>query len=172
MSDSDVRITPRWLFDLLREFAADRYVFDVCTEPNNPLGAESFAFEGGLEIQWRCLNWCNWCNPPYSRGQVILWANKAIREALRGAEIIMLTQADVSTRWYRHLRDQSDAVCLLSRRVGFLKPDGEGGYVPMTGAKFGSAVWYWGRRRRRFARVFGAHGEVLTGLGPQERDDA
>jgi hypothetical protein len=42
----------------------------------------------------------------------------------------------------------------------------------MSGAKFGSCLWYWGPRRRRFTRIFSPHGEVIHGLGPEEVDHA
>jgi len=119
----------------------------------------------GLEVSWYASVWCN---PPYSRGQVIRWARKAIQEAVCGSEVLMLTPADVSTAWFRELRENCDAVCLLRRRVGFLRPDG----TAMPGAKFGSAVWYFGPRRRRFDRIWGEHGHVDHGLGPLEVEEA
>ena len=60
-----------------------------------------------------------------------------------------------------------DAVCFLGTRVGFLRPDGEA----EPGAKFGSAVWYFGPRRRRFDRVWSEHGHVDHGLGPLEEEE-
>ena len=181
MTDTDVRITPTWLWQLVRSFVGERAICDVCTEPSNPLGADAFYCKAvnGLEMQWastarHVFGWTHWCNPPYSRGSVIQWAEKATREARAyPLEILMLTQADVSTDWYRVLRENADMRCHLGARVAFLEPDEQGGFRPCeSGAKFGSQLSYWGPRRRRFARIFGAHGEILAGLGPQEERTA
>lgn len=160
MKDSDERYTPPWLVAVIREFFGSPFG-DVATAPSNPVGAEYFRTERGLERPWYPRTWCN---PPYSRGEVLKWSAKAIAEATVGMEILFLTQADVSTGWFRLLRENADAVCFLHRRVGFLMPDG----TPMKGAKFGSAVWYFGRRRQRFGEVWGEHGWVVPLPGPGE----
>lgn len=179
MKESDIRITPGWLLAALLNFAGNRLVCDVCTQPDNPLRADRFFTEetDGLRSPWaasvadvwRCTYWNN---PPYSAGQVLQWSEKTITEAgMHGLEVLLLTQADVSTGWYRLIRDNADARCHLGRRVSFLEPDGAGGYRACPGgAKFGSQIAYFGPRRRRFERIFGAHGEVLHGLGPQEEN--
>ena len=176
-ADTDVRITPPELWSAVVDFKGQRLVCDVCTEENNPLNAARFFTErtNGLKAVWArntsdLWRFLYWGNVPYSHGQVLKWAEKFTREArYYGLECLMLTQADVSTGWYAYLRDNVDARCHLGTRVAFLEPDGQGGYQKCeSGAKFGSAVWYWGPRRRRFARIFGALGEVLHGLGPQE----
>lgn len=176
--ESDVRITPPWVMALVRELAGDRLLVDVCTEWDNPIGAERFYTEAddGLASPWAetardVLRCTYWGNVPFSRGQVALWAAKFAREAQIGLEGLLLTQADVSTEWYALIRDNADARCHLNKRVQFLEPDGRGGYQPCKGgAKFGTQICYMGPRRRRFARIFGAHGEILPGWGPQERD--
>jgi hypothetical protein len=176
VKETDVRITPDPLWSVVLEFKGQRRICDVCTEADNPLGADRFFTEkdNALACRWattysEVFDWTYWDNCPYSRGQVIQFARCSVRWARVGLEILMLTQADVSTNWYAYLRANSDARCHLDKRVGFLKPDGIGGYERADGsAKFGSAIWYWGPRRQRFARIFGAHGEVLHGLGPEE----
>lgn len=170
--DSDVRIIPQWLLDVVLEFdGRPRIGLDVCTPASNPLNAHHF-YEGhcrnGLELSWRSSEGITWCNGPYSRGQVIQWAEKAAYEARLGAEILMLTKSDPRTAWTRCLVANSDARCAVARGVGFLEPDGNGGYVQLHGPMWGSAVWYFGPRRRRFDSVFSRIGEVTHYLGPQE----
>lgn len=176
MAESDVRITAPWLWDVILAFAGEREVCDVCTEEDNPLRAPRFftARTNGLASPWattvqHVYRWTHYGNVPYSAGQVAQWQDKFTREGRLGLECLMLTQCDVSTGWYASIRENADARCHLGRRVTFLEPDGAGGYRPCKGgAKFGSQVAYWGPRRRRFARVFGAVGEVIHGLGPCE----
>lgn len=172
--DSDIRITPDWLLDIVREFGRGCIALDVCTQPENPAKADEFyCLEQGTD--GLIENWgvdaggglC-WGNVPFSRGQVIVWANKAVREAQFGAEILVLTKDDCRTKWNRLLVSNSDARCRVERGVGFLEPDGAGGYRKLPGSPWGSCIWYFGRQRRRFERFFSPLGEVIHGLGPVE----
>lgn len=174
---SDIRITPPWIVAVAKEFAVPRTLHDVCTESDNPIGADSWwSWHEGVGVDALCASWTgdggtNWCNPPWSRGAVATWAAKAAREARHGAEILLLTLADVRTGWHAQLAENADARCQISRSVGFLEPttvDGVRSYKQLPGHTMGCTVWYWGRRRRRFARVFGEIGEIIHGLGPRE----
>lgn len=167
MSESDSRMTPGWLLDVVRRF--DAIELDPATDENNHARAHAFYTEDddGLGKAWH-VDGLVWLNPPWSRGSVLTWASKAIREARSGAEILMLTLADVRTGWHRLLVDNADARCNIGRSVGFLEPLPGGGYKQLLGHTMGCAVWYFGPRRRRFARVFGPVGEVIQGLGPCE----
>jgi hypothetical protein len=178
MKDSDVRITPRWVVDVVRSFCGDRPLLDVCTQPDNPIGADAFyslaVGRCGMSTKWTYVfgeRYIAWCNPPFSRGQVQRWAERAVEQALLGAEILMLTKDDCRTSWSRYLRNNADARCRIDRGVGFLEPDGNGGYKQLVGPQWGSCIWYWGPRRRRFDRIFGAIGEVTHLLGPSLLDD-
>ncbi len=182
MTASDIRITPRWLLDKVREFAGGQIALDVCTEPDNPTEAATFYHAGigggtnGLCEPWHlhlqyavpCAIRVAWANVPYSRDQVQLWADKAVREARDGAEILFLTKDDCRTKWNAFLRDNADARCRIARGVGFLEPDGDGGYTQLVGPRWGECLWLFGRHRRRFERVFGSIGEITNFLGPQE----
>lgn len=162
MKESDRRITPPWLLDVVRDFAP--ITLDPCTEPHNPTGAHMFWTSGGLEGSWAGFVWVN---PPFSRGEVQRWAEKCVSES-SDCEIILLTKDDCRTSWNRYLVDNADARCRIQRGVGFLEPAEDGTWKQLVGPSWGTALWYWGRRRRRFARVFGAIGEVTQLLGPQE----
>jgi len=54
---------------------------DVCTNPDNPMGAEQFytSSVNGLEQSWQCGGLV-WCNHPWSRKDSPLWVNKAVCE--------------------------------------------------------------------------------------------
>lgn len=173
-ADSDIRLTPEWLLAPVREFG-DIYL-DPCAEPSNTVGAAVFFTfdDDGLNRSWSDYHGCLvFVNPPYSRGQIMMWARKAVAEALtRRADIMFLVPSDTSTRWFAYLRENCDSYCLLSKRVGFMRPDGSGGYEPLPGAKFGSAIFYFGQQRRRFTRVFSQYGHVLQSMGPQEVQEA
>lgn len=183
MKASDIRITPAWLLDMVREFAGGPIALDVCTQPDNPAAADTYCCledgNDGLLIDWdltlrsapsypgRVIRLA-WANVPYSTGQVIKWAGKAFHEATRGAEILMLTKDDCRPQWNRFLLRNADARCRIAKGVGFLEPDGDGGYTQLVGPRWGSCLWYFGRHRRRFERIFSTVGEVTQLLGPQE----
>ena len=155
MSESDERYTPPWVRDIVHRFGP--IALDVCAPVGaNPMeAAVTYTREDdGLSKPWSVTG-LNWCNPPYSRGQVIRWAECAVSQY--GAESILLTQADVSTAWFGYLWDHCASVCLFGRRIGFVRPDGSA----MPGAKFGSAFWYFGTDTYEFESVFGEHGKVV-----------
>lgn len=173
--ESDVRFTPEWILALAREMFGGRILLDAATHPSNPTQAtryfcgeqsDALAGESGLVEQW---DYQTWCNPPFSQMQE--WCNKALLEARAGAEILFMTTDDPSTRWYRFLTANADARCRLKRRAGFSVPLEEGTVLPMGSPRWCTSIWYWGHQRRRFARIFGPHGEMLHGLGPREQEE-
>lgn len=179
MTEADVRITPPWLIALVKAFANKRgHIVDVCTEPDNPTDAEWFytVHHDGLTCGWRVEpHITRWLNPPYSTGLVQRWSEAAV-EAARGSlgfETLILTKDDCRPRWNRYLLDNADARCRITRGVGFRQPagpdtSGARRYEQLSAPRWGSALWYLGRRRRRFERVFGSIGEITHLLGPQE----
>lgn len=177
MKDTDIRLTPDWIAKVVREFAAPRALLDVCTQPDNPMGAASFYTEtqDGLARVW-CTSLlsksdaCWWCNPPFSC--IGPWVDKAVMEARHGAEGLLLSRSDNRTRWWQKLAQNADARCHITRSVAFLKPKDGGGYEPMAGDFYAYQISYFGPRRRRFARMFEHLGEVVHSLGPLEDLDA
>jgi phage N-6-adenine-methyltransferase len=64
--------------------------------PDHPIGA----YRDGLEASWECGGTV-WCNPPYSRGEIVKWLAKAQREAdVNGITTVMLLPVDTSTKWF------------------------------------------------------------------------
>lgn len=183
---SDERFTPGWLLDLVRKFAGGSIAFDAATTEENPVGALEYYtptghyYDGaqvmGSEGNGRRQPWSgcgvNWCNPPYSRGELPRWANKAIGEARDGCELIMLTPGDMRTRWFRDLRENADCIGLMSCRVLFGTPaDSDKGGSDVEVSR-GMALWYFGRQRARFRRVFGPVAWVVDGPGVQDAEGA
>ena len=71
-----------------------------------------------------------WCNPPYSRGQLIQWISKAANESCK---LVMILPCDSSTKWF-HLLHESTKIFFIQGRVSF----GDDGP-----AKFGSILGLW-----------------------------
>ena len=185
MGDSDRRLTPEWLLEPVREFFGGAIPFDCCTEASNPTCAGHFcsleaddpsfingglrAGSNGLAIDWNELEG-TWVQPPFSNMNA--WVAKAVAEANHGAEILFLSRADVRTKWFRLLADNCDMRCNINRSVGFKEALPDGSLKQLSGDFYGYCIWYFGRRRRRFERLFSPLGEVLAGRGLMEIEEA
>jgi len=65
-----------------------------------------------------------WLNPPYSRGNIDKFMEKAYNEFLKGCTVVALVRDDPSTSWYRKWVDGKAAeVRRLVRRVRFVGAD-------------------------------------------------
>jgi len=122
--------TPPEIFDPLHEEFG--FGLDVCAEPETAKVGRYFTpADDGLTQPWDTEK-PNWCNPPYSRGEIERWLGKAWKETKRGATTVALVPHDASTRWWgmwvRGLADGQDPtmrveVRELAGRVRFLNPD-------------------------------------------------
>jgi len=148
--------------------------FDPATSARNPLGARVFYTRRALERDWtehrpRTI----FMNPPYGLG-IRAWMFKLIATVtVVRARALVLVPARPGARWYGAATDPTrpDAaqlLCELDGRVVFEDPHGNpvlGKDGKPQGARWGSALLYWGPDRAAVARVLRAHGVVR--LGPQ-----
>lgn len=105
--------TPDWLMSHFKGH------FDPC--PSNP------TFDG-LKVDWKSPTYCN---PPYSNPEP--WIRKAIEEAKKGVDVVMLLRADPSTRWYRLLMeaDVNVYIAFFNRRIRFKGANGSPNFPVM-----------------------------------------
>ena len=68
----------------------------------------------GLKINWKNPSFVN---PPYSCPEK--WVFKAIEEAKKGKNIVMLLRVDPSTKWYRYLIEQDVYIAFFNRRLRY-----------------------------------------------------
>lgn len=141
--------TPEYILKLVAEFFGEDY-FDPC--PINP------DFDG-LDISWhsQCF-----INPPYSRGEIERWSNKAKKEFLDSAKsefIWLINYGCTSNR--KDIKKLSTALCEPNRRISFLHPE-TGHAVP--GNDRDSILYYWGNRPSEFCSVFQKLG--ITAIRP------
>ena len=73
----------------------------------------------GLCTEWGS-NVC-WMNPPYTRGQIELWIDKAIKQAEKGATVVALTHLACSSQWARQALKSShlQELMLVYPRIQF-----------------------------------------------------
>lgn len=103
--------TPLDLFDKLdRQF---NFQVDIAASDDNHLvNVYMTKEENALEQSWDFGGWV-WCNPPYSRGLINQFVDKAVDECLdKNIHIVMLTMLDPSTKWFRKLNHFGTVVFL------------------------------------------------------------
>jgi phage N-6-adenine-methyltransferase len=148
--------TPENLLQRVRGFAP--VGLDPASAPDNPTGARLWFTP---EVDGLSRSWCGhgvvYLNPPYSGLKEKKWSQKAVAEAGRGAEILMLTPARPGAGWYRSLQEHARATIELQRRLRFVGA--------LSSAPFPSALSYFGERLHRFVETFGDLGRVIVHLG-------
>jgi len=119
---NDERRTPRWLFARINE--QFKFTVDAAAAAENALCERYWTKEtDGLKQDW---TGCRiWCNPPYSRGQLRQWIQKASDSA---AVSVLLIPGDCSTVASQLALATATEICFLNQRLRF---DDEG-----NGAKF------------------------------------
>lgn len=118
MSATDERRTPVALFEALhREFF---FTFDVAASLTNALCDEFYCLErSAFDYDWP-PGATVWCNPPYSRGQILRWIRRAEDMANRhSVTTVMLLPGDSSTKYYRHIVMANHEIRVLSSRWHF-----------------------------------------------------
>lgn len=97
-----------------------------------------------------------WCNPPYSRGLISQFADRAVEEWDRGEVVamIVLVNASVNAAWFGRLLDSADHLIIPSQRINFW--NAETG-ATKTGNEYQQALLAWGlgQRVKLFERELG-----------------
>jgi site-specific DNA-methyltransferase (adenine-specific) len=110
---NDERPTPRELFNPIdREF---HFTVDAAATAENALVNYIWTIADNALRQ----NWSGhrvWCNPPYSRQQIIRWVEKALASP---ATTVMLVPGDSSTIASQRMLAAATAILFLDRRIKF-----------------------------------------------------
>ena len=115
--------TPQWLFDWLdAEFKFD---LDPCATPHNTKCKQFFTREDdGLLQGWRKFG-AVYINPPYGRGLLEPWVNKAIIEhSGRGPTCVMLLPSRTGQDWFDRCLRRAHEIRFMRGRVDFVPPPG------------------------------------------------
>jgi hypothetical protein len=130
--------------------AIDTIMLDPCWSPRSRVQAdERLSVEGGndgLAYPWHSLgSGLVYVNPPYGAA-LKQWVPKIIAEAEAGCEIVALLPNSTESAWFVQMHDACDAAVAWRGRLtvsGALSP-----------AFFGSVLFYFGERRKRFLEAF------------------
>jgi len=152
--------TPQDLFDVLdKEF---NFNLDVCATYKTHKCKMFFGqyhlegFMDALQVSWVKAN-C-WMNPPYSRGNIDKFMEKAYKESLYGATVVCLVRFDPSAKWFQKwVDDKASEVRMMARRVKFVgadyaynfptcivvyRPEGTAARIPMEPDNNGYGTYY------------------------------
>lgn len=138
---SDEQTTPNWLYhglDNIFEFELDA----AATEKNTKCVQFYDKKTNGLLSPWA---FSCFCNPPYSRGQLKQWTNKAFQEVGRGNNSVLVLPADTSTLWHTYTRKTASRLFYLTGRVKF----GQNKHP----AKFGTLIAIYGYTPIEYSQV-------------------
>lgn len=135
LTGNDERQTPAWVIKWARN--AFGFVLDVCATAANKQATRYFGPDhphpecrNALAIDWAehlrdVEPKVVWMNPPYSRGSLWNFLEKADEEANKGVTTIALLPADTSTQWYHAFCEGRPTFFIKGRLKfgpGFKKP--------------------------------------------------
>jgi hypothetical protein len=145
--------TPKWVLEPIYDFAG-HLSLDPCSNVTSTVFSDHryTLRDNGLYQPW--FGNAFW-NPPYSRGNLLLWTQKAAweHEAGHTDESFGLVPNDTSARWWQLIAPRASAILFYDRRIRFLGARGS--------PKFPSALFYFGQRPRNFQASFGHQGFVV-----------
>lgn len=145
--------TPEWVFDPIVDFAG-YLALDPCSNRTSRVPSEHryYRRDDGLRQPW--FDNAFW-NPPYSRGNLLLWTQRAAW-AHEGGEThhsFGLVPNDTSARWWQLVAPRTSAILFYKKRIRFVGASGS--------PKFPSALLYFGPHPKRFALHFSDEGLVI-----------
>ena len=123
---NDLWETPDHLFKALNyefEFDIDTCANEDTHKVDKWYGNTPEGFIDALKVDWYQEGSTEdtfWMNPPYSRGNIDLFMEKAYKESRKGAVVVCLVRDDPSTNWYQKWVDgKAVEVRRLQHRVKF-----------------------------------------------------
>lgn len=125
VGQSDEWYTPQYIFTAL----GLHFDLDVASPEGGPryVPCGNYYSEGSLEKAWYGMVWMN---PPFGTHRTKeMWLNKFIDHGYG----IALIPDRTSSAWFQYIAEHADAICFVSPRIKFERPDGSIGKSPGTG---------------------------------------
>lgn len=102
------------------------YDLDCCANLFNTKVRDNFITEDqdAMVTDWNGKR--VWCNPPYSRGNVDRFVNRAIEQTQNSAlmDVVMLINVDVSTKYFKRILEHAKAIVYVTGgRINFIDPN-------------------------------------------------
>ena len=143
--------TPQEVVSDVLNFFDNNIDLDPCSNsrssPNIPANNLFIEEDSGLSYPWNYKT--VFMNHPYSQSK--LWIPYAVEQhKLYGAEMLLLIKIDVSTKWWRSIKDYP--FLAYNRRLRFGSST--------SAAPFQSAMVYLGKRYHKFVGTFSKDGSI------------
>lgn len=158
-------VTPSYILDAVRRtFSPDGIDLDPASSDlaQTQVKARQYwtAKDDALTKPWEARN--IWLNPPYSARTMTRFIDHLVMQYPNYDEACVITNSATETRWGQKLGRLSNAICLLNKRVIFLRvaDDGESLYTPRHHSMQGQIVWYVGHSPEQFQEAFNHFGIV------------
>jgi hypothetical protein len=122
---SDDWYTPKYIFEAL----GLHFNTDVASPSDGPryVPCDNWISSGSLDKSWRGLIWMN---PPFGHQSTKrLWLRKFIQHG----DGVALVPDRTSAPWFQEAAPLMDAICFVSPKIKFERPDGSCGQSPGTG---------------------------------------
>lgn len=102
-----------------RFYLKEGFAYDLAADADNTVAEQWFDEEADALVQdWHQIKGISWCNPPF--GDLEPWVAKAVLEANKGADLLMLLPASVGSNWWRSFVDSRSRVYFLNGRLTFV----------------------------------------------------
>ena len=104
------------------DWQGQTFDLDCCANDVNTKVRSNFITEeqNALAVNWQGER--VWCNPPYSRGNVDAFINKAIEQVQKSKkDVVMLLNVDPSTKYFQKIVDNAKAIIYVTGgRIRFI----------------------------------------------------
>ena len=120
-TDKDSWSTPQWLFDSLdQEFF---FVADMCASNENAKCNRYFSIHNPAQnkMSWAGVGDAVFVNPPYSRGMIKMFMDKAVEQQGCGVTSVFLVPATPEASWLP-IKHASEIRFITGGRVSFCHP--------------------------------------------------
>lgn len=117
--------TPEEIFELAHKIEPE-FTFDAACNKTNCLIKEQVWFGDSLDLEWETqTSWSRtaiWCNPPYSRGNIGKFIDKALYEAKEnGVRSVFLVRFDPTAKWFKKAFNSGYCdVYMIPKRIKFV----------------------------------------------------
>jgi hypothetical protein len=132
-----------------------------CAFANKTVGARKFYTreQDGLTRPWKRRVYLN---PPFQAAIIGPFVDKLIDQLDNGntTEAIFNSHTPTDMDWFHKALGRAQVLCITKDRIQYIGADGMEGGSPRTGG----AYFYFGRRPKRFAKVFGEIGTIVSAL--------
>ena len=148
--------------DMTRHVFGDEIDLDAasCQEANDKY-VRALKFytkeQDGTKLPW---NGKVYVNPPWQAMYMEPFVDKLLEERANGncTEAILVSGGFTNIAWFHKLLANDAAICLARGRIPFFAPGNDQPSVPPN---FGIAFSYFGRKHKKFAKVFGEVGTII-----------